>query len=156
MAMALPREAPARPQALVVLEDASARAPDANQTTVCRRDGELPAELALRTIRLLASIEHRRGRVRQAVLVAGDSVAAPMLAARRLIARTLLAHVARAGGGRLLIAAGVEGGEEQRRALLELAESLREESPNPSLSIELCLDGSLVQPPPDSGVRARF
>ncbi len=153
MTLAATWEARARASELVLTEDDRSVAHEPN--SISRRAGELPAELALRTIRHLASVEKRRACVRRAVLTVGESLAQPMLAARELIARTLIAHMARAGGGRISFVVPPGSGDEQRQALAELAETLGPDAASAGVSIELSFELAQAPPAPDSGVRHR-
>lgn len=105
---------------------------------IAQQAEETPAELALRVVQRLALLEAGGHGVVTAVLAAGHAGGDEVYAARCVIARTMLAHMAgRSRAGGLVFAASEEIDEGRRVELLELAETLIGQLAGTRLSIGL-------------------
>jgi hypothetical protein len=88
---------------------------------------ERPADLALRTVRRMASLERAKRFVTEALFVLADGQERPRLAARELIVRTILSHMSEAKCGQLMLAAEAISDVEARHRLIVLAGDLASE-----------------------------
>lgn len=109
---------------------------------VARNPSERPAELALRAVRRVARIEATNARVERAVMVLDGGRAGLALAARLLVARTILAHMAAHGSGELVLVASGASEPDLRRELREVAALLLSEVAGTPVTVSLRFGGA--------------
>jgi hypothetical protein len=112
--------------------------PDGGDETVvvAQSAGEAALTLALRTVEHIVAIERSGHAIAPAIIVLSPSLDSQVLAARGLIARAMLNHMAeRRSGELLLVARGIEAAA--RDALLSLVETLLDEYSNRGVTIRL-------------------
>lgn len=145
---------PARPVGgrrlrLVVVEDGAEGlgpylSPDASaDTMVLHQSTEEPAaELAVRVIQRIASIERSGQGVAKAVVLLGPRLDQQAMAARQLLARALLVHaqVAAMGSGELVLVVGSQADPALRHHLMALVEALVGEPEAGSMAIRIRFD----------------
>lgn len=134
---------------LVVVEDnAEGLGPylsaNASEDTMVIRQSseESPAELAVRAIRRIASIERSGQGVAKAVVLLAPRVDQQAMAARQLIARALLVHarIVPGGSSELVLAVGSRTDPALRHRLMALVEALVGEPEACSMAIRIRFD----------------
>lgn len=139
---------------VVVVEDGAEGlgpylSPNASEDTMVLHQSseESPAELAVRTIRRIASIERSGQGVARAVILLGPRLDQQAMAARQLLARALLVHaqVVALGSSELVLTVGSQADPALRHQLMALVEALVGEPEACSMAIRLRFDS----PSPD-------
>jgi hypothetical protein len=121
------------------------------EIVLAQSDGELPVSLMLRVGSAIGALEQAQRSLGRAVLVVGRRGGAQVSAARVLIARTLLSHMAARGTGELsIVASGVEA--EVRHELMSLVEELLGEHEQCSVPIRLRIEGDPTRSTRASGI----
>jgi hypothetical protein len=101
------------------------------------RDGT-PAELALRVLHRLQSLEADHSRVEYAAVLAGTSAATDeVFEARCRVARAVLRHMARSGTGKLAFAAPSNLPDNSRHELMALVGTLTDQLVGTEMSISI-------------------
>ena len=117
---------------------------------------ERPAEIALRAVRRLATIERTGRHVSLAILAVSRNDSRSVWSTRELIARTVIRHMHEGGGGRLLFSCHGGVDEELRSRLLELGHDLVSELESANVTCVVHFSGEAgteADAPAKSGVR---
>lgn len=136
-----PAQSKAENTHLVVVESggagsASRMAPGEGAVFVAQSGSESPLTFAHKVLGQIAGFERRRHAITPATLIVAGSAEPHQLAARALIARALLSHMAAHGAGDLIVQA-TDAEPEARDELLALVERLLEEHPESGVAIRL-------------------